>query len=110
MTTENSYWIRDTEGVYALVDGVDIRDEWTKVRGWELAPVPSATDQVHVVNDNPEIGPGRLPYGALEGWAGRGFRAGPPAELSGLTHDPAPAPAVAEPVITPAAAGEQETE
>jgi hypothetical protein len=78
MTTKNSYWIRDVEGVFALVDGADERDQWTKVHGWAEADEPGPTDQVHVVNEHPEIAPGRLPYGAVADWSGLGWKAGPP--------------------------------
>lgn len=85
MTNKTMYWIADPEGVYAQVEGADQRDEWTKVRGWTVADEPGPTDQVHVVNENPEIGPGRLPYAAVELHAGLGWSAGPPPEPVDLT-------------------------
>ena len=101
---KNSYWIADVEGVYALVEGADQRDEWTKVRGWHEAAEPGPTDQVHVVNENPEILPGRLPYGALgAGLDGYGWRPGPPPAPYDATKDPALTDVVvpvAEPVKT----------
>jgi hypothetical protein len=100
--SKNSYWIADAEGVYAQVEGADQRDEWTKVRGWRETGEPGPTDQVHVVNENPEIGPGRMPYAAVPLHAGYGWRFGPPPAPVDTTKDPAlsdqaPAPA-AEPV------------
>lgn len=104
------YWIHDTEGVYAQVEGTEARDEWTKVRGWSEADEPGPNEQIHVVNEHPEIGPGRLPYGAVEHWAGLGWSAGPPP----APENSAPAdPPVAEPVKptrSPAAAGGEQKE
>lgn len=77
MTDKQKYWVRDVGGVYAQVEGADQRDEWTRVRGWTEAE-PGPTDQVHVVNSNPGITPGRLPYAAVEHWAGLGWEFGPP--------------------------------
>jgi hypothetical protein len=108
---KNNYWIADTEGVYASVEGADERDTWTKVHGWHETAEPGPTDQVHVVNENPEVGPGRLPYAAVELHAGLGWKPGPPPAPYDATKDPAlvdqaPAP-VTEPVKpkTPVAAG-----
>lgn len=89
---KNSYWISDPEGSYALVEGADRRDWFTKVQGWTEADEPGATDQVHVVNENPEIGPGKLPYASLPFHAGRGWFAGPPpgeVPANALTAEPA---------------------
>lgn len=80
MSDKQQYWIRDVEGVYARVDGAEARDVWTKVRGWSDADEPGTTDQVHVVNEHPEVGPGRLPFGAVEDWGGLGWKPGPPPE------------------------------
>lgn len=101
MTTKNSYWIRDVEGVYALVDGATDRDQWTKVHGWVEADKPGPTDQVHVVNEHPEVGPGRLPYGAVEDWGGLGWKPGPPPELVDATKNPALVDQSASPTATP---------
>jgi hypothetical protein len=75
---KQSYWIRDVRGEHALVGSAAERDQWVKVHGWSEADEPGLTDQVHVVNENPEIGPGLLPYGAVEGWGGLGWKPGPP--------------------------------
>lgn len=112
MTDKQKYWIRDSEGVYAQVDGSEQRDLWTKVRGWSEADEPSQTDQVHVTNEHPEIGPGRLPYGALEGWSGYGWAAGPPPEpvslFSAAKTTSAPVDDAAKPIKAAApAAGEK---
>lgn len=101
---KNSYWIRDLDGVHALVEGAEARDEWTKVHGWSEATEPGPTDQVHVVNENAEIQPGRLPYSALgSGLDGYGWRPGPPSAPYDATKDPAltdvaAAPSAPEPV------------
>jgi hypothetical protein len=112
MTNKTTYWITDSEGVYALVEGADQRDEWTKVRGWFLADEPGPTDQVHVVNEHPEIGAGRLPYAAVELHAGLGWSAGPPpglAEPLAPTEQPAPAEEPAK-TTKPATGGSQNKE
>ena len=101
--SKTNYWIADVEGVHALVEGADQRDEWTKVRGWHEAGEPGPADQVHVVNETPGVGPGRLPYGALgAGLSGYGWRPGPPPAPFDATRDPAladqPASVVDEPV------------
>lgn len=93
--SKQSYWIRDPEGVYAQVEGTDQRDFWTKVQGWVDADEPGPTDQVHVVNENPEIGPGRLPFGALPAWGGLGWAAGPPPGEGAPAS--APSPKVSQP-------------
>jgi hypothetical protein len=89
MTDKKKQWIQDVEGVFAQVEA-GARDLWTKVRGWAEADEPGPTDQVWVVNENPEIGPGRLPYAAVELHAGLGWAAGAPPEPAGTTKDPAP--------------------
>jgi hypothetical protein len=104
---KNSYWIASAEGVYALVEGADQRDSWTRVRGWREASEPGPNDQVHIVH--PEIGQSAntLPYAALEGaWQAQGWKPGPPPEPADLTKDPALADQPAEPV---AAAPEKTT-
>lgn len=108
MTDKNTYWIRDTEGAFAQVVGAEAHDLWTRVRGWFESGEPGPNDQVHVINEHPEVGPGRLPYGAVEGHAGRGWKVGPPPEVAGATESPAPAEEPAKPTKAAApAAGEQ---
>jgi hypothetical protein len=107
--SKQSYWIRDVEGVYALVDGTEARDWWTKVRGWEPADEPGPTDQVHVVNEHPEILPARLPYGAVPDMAGLGWSAGPPPDPNGEAPVAAEQPAEqpVKPTKAAASAAEQ---
>jgi hypothetical protein len=40
MTESKRYWIADAEGVKAVVEGVDARDYWVKVRGWAETTEP----------------------------------------------------------------------
>jgi hypothetical protein len=96
MSKQQTFWIRDVEGVFAQV-GAEVRDLWTKVRGWVEADEPGPTDQVHVVNEHPEIGPARLPYGVVPDLAGLGWSAGPPPDPNGQSPAPVDQP-VAEPV------------
>lgn len=85
---KSTYWISDSEGVYAAVEGADERNVWTKVHGWHEAAEPGPTDQVHVINEDPGILPGRLPYAAVELHAGLGWKAGPPPPVVDVTKDP----------------------
>jgi hypothetical protein len=116
MTDKQKYWIRDAEGVSALVEGAEQRDMWTKVRGWSEADEPGPNDQVWVANEHPDILPGRLPFAAIELHAGLGWSAGPPPELEGTTKDPAlvgqvaPASDAAKPTKAPAVAGVEQKE
>ena len=105
MTDKQKYWIRDVEGVHALVASAAERDWWVKVHGWSDADEPGATDQVRVVNENPEIGPGQLPYGAVEDWGGLGWKPRPPPG-----GESAPAAEPAKPTKAPAAAGGEQKE
>jgi len=99
MTDTQKYWITDSEGVYAQVEGADQLALWTRVRGWAEAGEPGPTDQVWVVNEHPEVGPGRMPYAAVALHAGLGWSAGPPFGDFGPAPEPpakttkAPAPA-----------------
>lgn len=110
--SKNTYWLHDAEGVYAQVEGADQRDLATRVYGWTEVDEPPADAQVRVVNEHPEIGPGRLPYGALDGggWAARGWKPGPPPEMPPVapTDQPASGSEAAKPTKAAApAAGEQ---
>lgn len=102
--SKQSYWIRDVDGAYALVEGTEQRDVWTKVRGWVDADEPGPTDQVHVVNEHPEIGPGQLPYGAIEDWAGLGWKPGPPPDSTAAEVQP---PAKSSPARPSATSGDK---
>lgn len=112
MTDKQKYWISDTEGVFAQVEGAEARDWWTKVRGWTDAGEPQATDMVHVLNENPEIAQGHpVPFGALSGWAGYGFYpAAPPEPIDlskpQLAEPVAPAPEPVKPKTQSATGGE----
>jgi hypothetical protein len=108
--SKTMYWVTDSDGVYAQVEGADQRDLATRLHGWTEAGEPPVDAQVHVVNEHPEIGPGRLPYGALESgaWAGRGWKPGPPPELPAPTEQAASSPEPAKPTkATAPAAGDQ---
>jgi len=106
--SKQTYWIRDTEGVYAQVEGAETRDQWTKVYGWSEADEPGQTDLVHIRNENPEIAQGYpQAYGALEALAGYGFYPSAPPEPVDLTNPvPAAGPAKSTKAAAPAA-GEQ---
>lgn len=117
--SKNTYWITDSDGTYAVVDGADERDLWTKVRGWAEADEPGPTDQVCVSHEG--AGRGRIPYAALQGeWSGLGWTAAAPPEPVNLAIPPerraqvkpAAEPAAAEPAKssakpTPATSGDK---
>lgn len=112
--SKSSYWITDADGVYARVEGADQRDLATRLHGWSVADEPGPEDQVHVVHENSDLLPGRLPYGALqdEAWSGRGWTPGLPADLASAlevsTEQTAPAAEPVKPTKAAAsAAGEQ---
>lgn len=112
--SKNTYWITDGDGVYALVEGADRRDLATRLHGWAVADEPGPDAQVHVVNEHPDVTPGRLPYRALQddAWSGRGWTPGVPADLADALAASieltAPAPEVAK--KSPAAAGGEQKE
>lgn len=111
MTDKQKHWIKDVEGVFALVEN-EARDWWTRVKGWVEAGEPGPTDQVHVINEHPEVGPARLPYGVVPDMAGLGWSAGPPADPNGEAPAPADQSAAepAKPTKSPAAAGGEQKE
>ena len=83
--SKNTYWITDpTDGSYALVEGADERDTWVRVHGWaEAEGEPGPTDQVHLRNENAELGPSKLPYQAVReqsAWTANGWAPGAPPE------------------------------
>lgn len=73
----NSYWIASVAGVRAVVEGVDERDVWTRVRGWQSVEEPGPADLIYIVHD--ELGTaGPIPLEALDGDGWPGWRPGPP--------------------------------
>jgi hypothetical protein len=52
MTELKKYWIADIEGVKAVVDGADARDEWTRVRGWSETTEPVGQEFQWIRNVN----------------------------------------------------------
>jgi hypothetical protein len=99
MTDKQKYWIRDADGVSALVEGATARDWFTKVKGWAEADEPLGHEQVHVHNEHPDITPGRLPFAVLPEFAGLGWYPGPPPDGPDDSV-PADQPPVAEPAKT----------
>lgn len=82
MSSKNTYWIADTDGTKAVVEGADERDQWTRVHGWTEANEPTGHEFVWVRNDDPEIGAARMNWQAATdpAWEARGFRPGAPPE------------------------------
>lgn len=106
MTDKKTYWIRDHDGVSALVEGATDRDWFTQVKGWAEADEPLGHEQVIVHNEHPDIIPGRLPAAVLPEFAGLGWYPGPPPGGPDDSEPVAADPAVVEPAKTtkPAAA------
>lgn len=41
MTEAKKFWIADSEGVKAVVEGAEARDHWVRVRGWSETTEPT---------------------------------------------------------------------
>ena len=82
MSGKTTYWIADTDGTKALVDGTEERDRWVRVHGWAEADEPTGQEFVWVTNENPELGAARMNWQAAAdpAWAARGWAPGPPVE------------------------------
>lgn len=85
--SKQSYWIRDIEGVKALVEGAETRDTWVKVHGWQLTEEPTSTDLVWLQH-NETGGKARFAAEAAPQWAGLGWHPSAPPEPVDLTKDP----------------------
>jgi hypothetical protein len=87
---KNTYWIADTDGTKALVEGADKRDHWVKGRGWTETAEPEGYEFVWLRNDDPGLGPIRLNWQAAQdpAWAERGFKPGEPDEPINLALSP----------------------
>lgn len=90
--SKQTYWIADPNGgAKALVEGVEERDRWTRVRGWDETAEPVSGDMVWAYNANTD-GRTKLPFDTLaeDGyWRGVGFVPSAPAEPVDMTKDPA---------------------
>ncbi|AGL13880.1 hypothetical protein [Actinoplanes sp. N902-109] len=98
--TKTLYWIADTTGAKAIVEGADERDTWTKVRGWAETTEPVAGELVWMQHE--EHG-GRAQFDArvVPDWEHLGWNVSSPPEPVDLTKDPTlvdQPPAEAEPV------------
>lgn len=99
MTDKQKYWIADPEGVKAEVEGVDVRDSWTRLRGWTESTPPEGQEFVWLQNAE-HGGKQKFSAQAVPLWAPRGWTPCPPPE----PVDPATAhQKVAEPVAAAAA-------
>lgn len=112
--SKNHYWISDPNGgAKALVEGVEERNRWTQVQGWDESAEPVSGDMVWAYNEAAE-GHAKLPHDTLADggyWRGVGWAPSAPPEPVDLTKDPAlrDQPADARPASTPAASPAAET-
>lgn len=107
--SKNHYWISNPNGgAKAIVEGVEERNRWTQIHGWDEADEPVSGDLVWAYNEAAE-GHTTLPHDSLaEGgyWSGVGWAPSAPPAPVDVTKDPAlrdqPRPARAA-TSTPAA-------
>ena len=90
--SKNHYWIADPNGgAKALVEGVEERNRWTQVQGWDESQEPVSGDTVWAYNVAAE-GHAKFPHDTLaEGgyWHGVGWAPSAPPEPIDVTKDPA---------------------
>lgn len=89
--SKQNYWIADSEGVKALVEGAEERNRWVQLQGWTEADEPQPGDRIWVHNSETD-GRTVLPADVMgEGsyWRGVGFTPSAPPEPLDLTKDPA---------------------
>jgi hypothetical protein len=85
--SKNTYWVADSAGVKALVEGVAERDQWTRVHGWAEATEPAAGDFVWMQHAE-SGGRAKFPVEAAEQWTGLGWELTAPVPAPDLTKDP----------------------
>lgn len=93
--SKTTYWLADSEGTLAPVEGAEARDHLTRVQGWTEAAEPGRHDKVWLHNvDHPELGGMSLDWEAaqLDAWAGRGWKPGLPLASGGVAPEPKTAP------------------
>lgn len=103
MTALQKFWLVDTTGTKALVEGDDERDRFLPL-GWALCDPPVGGEFV-VVRHAGIAAPGKLAADTLDAWAAKEWAPGAPAHpLDGLAA-PVAAPAADKPTKTTAAGG-----
>jgi hypothetical protein len=116
MTDKQKYWIRDVEGVFALVEGVEQRDWWTRSTAGPRPASRGRPTRCTCSTSTRTIPPAacRMPYRAGRHGRARLEHAGPPpGRPRGPRAPVAQIPAAAEPVKptkTPAPAGGEQKE
>jgi hypothetical protein len=98
MTEKQTYWIADVEGVKALVEGAEHRDQWTKVHGWTETTEPVG-QEFQWVRHEVHGGRGVMNHAAAVLHEGLGWFPSDPPPLPGFPDVPAaePAPAPTKP-------------
>ncbi len=99
MTTKNTYWIADAEGVKACVSGAAERDFWTRVHGYLETTPPTGQEFQWVRNVN-HGGRGRLNHEAALLLSGLGWQPSDPPPAPGLPEMPVETPAAPPPADT----------
>jgi hypothetical protein len=99
MTEKQKYWLTDTSGAKALVEGADERDRWLP-HGWAETDAPVVGDLVWLQHD---VHHGRQLFAAAaaEQWAGLGWHPSAPPEPVDLTKDPQLVDQAAAPIEIP---------
>lgn len=92
MTSKNTYWIADENGVKACVTGAEARDFWTKVQGYEETTEPAGLEFQWVRNEQ-HGGRGVMNHEAVLLHAGLGWFPSDPPPVPGLPEQAAQAPA-----------------
>lgn len=115
MTGKNTYWLVDSTGDKALVEGAAERDRWVP-HGWAEADEPTDNEFLWASYEG-VADPARFPHGIFrEVWEPKGWTpSAPPEPVDPLTgkRPPRPEPTVAAPAETSskaktAAGGEKE--
>lgn len=91
MTSKNTYWIADAEGVKAKVEGAEARDEWTRVRGWSETTEPVGSEFQWVRNVD-HGGKGVMNHAAALLHEGLGWVPSGPDGYDEPADEPAPEP------------------
>lgn len=94
MTSKNTYWIADENGVKACVSGAPARDFWVRVHGYRETAEPTGTEFQWVRNAE-HGGRGVMNHEAVVLHAGLGWFPSDPPPVEGLPENEPGAPSEA---------------